>query len=453
MVLLGLLAGACKKSPPATTRTGPLDPAAFWVWHRSSPLTDAERETLRQAGCGTLFWQAAECEWRDGRWHGVEIAATVADPAVPVFRIKPTPGFLGAHEAAAVALAGRIRDWRGAAGPLAEIQVDFDCPDRLLGDYAAFLAELGRQLAPTRISITALAGWPAHPQFATLARAVSTLVPMFYDLAADPPAAVKAGRFQPLADPAAAAAIARWKACPVRWLAGLPNFQRVSLFAADGNLVGHLRGWNHDPLLFQRSLIGHPAGPGVTDFAVVEPLVLADTRILPGQRVVWRTVEAGALATLATAAERAGAAGIVYFALPGPGLQAAFSASHLLREPGAVPQLALALTDRGTVVLKNPGPADLPARAADPAAPAERGWRLELRGSRRGAFRAASPGGFVAAKVPAGLPAEEATGLVLYFSKLPANAEIPSGPCIADPAAVSWRVPGACDWQPLAEGR
>jgi hypothetical protein len=175
---------------------------------------------------------------------------------------------------------------------------------------------------------------------------------------------------------------------------------------------------------------------------VTEPLVLADTRIAPGQRVVWRTVDDGVLATLAAAAERAGASGIVYFALPGPGLQAAFSPCHLQRGRGAVPQLELEVTERGAVVLRNPGPTDLPARAGDPARPGERGWQLELRSTRPGAFRAASPGGFVAAKVPDGLPAEEATRLLLYFSRLPSGGSITSGTCIAEAGAVTWRVIG-----------
>ena len=450
---MGVLAGACDKSLPVATRTGPLAPAAFWVWHRRSPLTKVEQETWRQAGGGTLYWQVAECEWRDGRWHSVEIADRVGESpgglVVPVFRLKPVFGFLGAREVAAKALAAQIRDWWGTRGALAEIQLDFDCPDRLLGEYADFLVDCGRQLAPTRISITALAAWPRHPQFAKLARSVCALAPMFYDLAADAPEAVRAGRFQPLAAPAAVALIESWRNCPVRWLAGLPNFERVSVFGADGELVGHLRGWTHDPLVFHRSLVGRPAGPGVTDYAVTAPLVLADTQILLGQRVVWRTVEDGVLATLTAAADRAGACGIVYFALPGPGVQAAFSPRHLAFGRGAVPQLELAATAQGTVVLKNSGPTDLAARAGDPAMPGERGWQLELRSLRRGSLRAATPGGFVAAKVAERMAVDDATGLVLYFSQLPSGGAITSGACIEKSAAVTWRVVGVTDPRPL----
>jgi hypothetical protein len=155
------------------------------------------------------------------------------------------------------------------------------------------------------------------------------------------------------------------------------------------------------------------------------------------------------LATLRAAAERAGASGIVYFALPGPGVQAAFSPGHLQRGPGEVAQLELAVTERGAVVLKNTGMVDLPARAGDPTAPGERGWRLELRSSRPGAFRMAAPGGFVAAKVADGLPADEATRLVLYFSRLPSGDSVTSGACLADPEAVTWRVIGVTEPRPV----
>lgn len=451
VILLGWLAGACDKAPPVATRGGPMEPPAFWVWHRNSPLTEVERKSLPPGG--TLYWQVAECEWRNGRWHSVEIAGRVGAlpgrSVVPVVRLKPVTGFLGRREVAAKGLANQIRDGWGEPGGLAEIQLDFDCPDRLLGEYAAFLTELGRQLAPTRVSITALAGWPLRPQFDQLARSVVALMPMFYDLAADSPAAVVAGRFQPLADPATARLIERWQSCPVRWLAGLPNFQRVSVFEADGKLVGHLRGWAHDPLVFQPALVGRAAGPGVTDYAVSAAVSLADLRVVPGQRVVWRTVEGDALAVLAATAERVGAAGVVYFALPGPGLQAAFSPRQLQQGRGADPLLDLKVTARGELLLNNSGPVDLPARACDPARPDQPGWQLEMRGARRGAFRDASPGGFAMSRTAAGLPAEETAGLVLYFSGLPSGGSIRSGACIVEPEAVTWRVVGASGWVPL----
>lgn len=402
-----------------------------------------------------MYWQAAECEWRDGRWHSVEIARRIdaggVAEVIPVFRLKPNPAFLGSPVAVA-ALAGQIRAWWGKPEPLAEVQLDFDCPDRVLGDYAGFLGALGRQLAPTRISATALAAWPDHPQFRKLAAAVHALVPMFYDLQADAAAAVREDRYVPLAGAGVAPWILKWRACPVVWYAGLPNFERVSVFRRDGDLIGHLRGWTHDPLLFQPALTGRSAGAGVAVFEVLRPTALAGTRLEPGQRVVWRTVDAGALAGMADAARQAGAGGVVYFALPGPGLQAAFSASHLGTAVGSAADLALDRTGDGELVLHNRGPVDLPARVVGAGAPGERGWALVLRAAERGTFRGSGTGEFALAESPDGVPAEESRVLILRFSRLPAGASVRSGRCLAKAAGVRWEVPGTAAEQPLAAG-
>jgi len=450
----GLVLGGCssrERRSPAQAGEPPAAPA-FWVWHRKSPLSESERGALRAAGVGRLYWQAAECEWRDGRWHSVEIARNIGTggtiEVVPVFRLKPNPAFLG-DPAAADALVRQIRAWWGKAEPLAEVQLDFDCPARVLGDYARFLTNVRRQLGPTRVSITALASWPDHPQFGALAAAADALAPMFYDLAADAAADAAAGRFKPMADPDAGRWIAKWRTCPVPWFAGLPNFERVSIFEADGRLVGHVRGWEHDPVLFHPALAGRMAGPGTTWFDVKSPAVLAGSPVVPGQHVVWRTVEGRALADLTAAVTRAGARGIIYFARPGPGLQAAFTAGNLTAPADEPARLALTLTNDGALVLENRGRIDLPARALDPTEPRSRGWALVLRAPGRGGFREAGPGEFTTTQTGAGLPAAEATALTLRFARLPAGASIRSSRCVANPDGIRWQVPGITGDQPV----
>lgn len=441
-----ILGGCSDRKPNAPAASNePAAPPAFWVWHRRSDLSGAERESLRQAGVDRLYWQVAECEWKDGRWHSVEIArhlkAGDRPEVIPVFRIKPDAGFLG-NPASAAALARQILAWWDRPEPLAKLQFDFDCPARVLVDYARFLSEMKRLLASSRISITALASWPDAHGFDLLARSVDALVPMFYDLAEDPPAEVRIGRFKPLADPATARLIDRWRGCPVPWFVGLPNFERVSIYQADGSLTGHLRGWEHDAVLFHPALTGRKAGPGVIEFAVAREAALAGSRARPGERVVWRTTDQEVLDHLAEVALKSGARGVVYFALPGPGLQAAFSPTHLTAKPGATAELSSHLTDNGELILENRGPLDLPARALDPAAPDDRGWALELRATSRGAFREATPGGFITLQTGGNLPANETKSIILRFSRLPAGASIRSGPLIAKPVGVEWQVKG-----------
>lgn len=430
-LLAALLVAACGGKSTRHVRTGPMAPQAFWVWHRSSPLTTDERAAL---GKTPLYWQAAECEWGKGKWRVIRIAPAMKEAEIiPVFRIKPEPAFLGAPDSAK-ALAREIHKWSDGLTP-GEIQLDFDCPDRLLGDYVGFLKSLGKELSPTRISITALASWPRHPGFETLAESVVSLAPMFYDLKADEPADVKAGRFQPMADPEVAKLIALWSKCPRPWLAGLPNFERLSVFGSDGKLIGHLRGWGHDEVFFHPDLKRHPPQAGITVFDPLKPVDLSGTKIPPGAKVVHRMPEATALESLAKAADDAGASGILYFALPGPGIQAAYSPSHLAH-PAETPKPVLTLGDRGTVVLKNPGPLDLPARV----------WELELHSEKPGAFRSASPGGFATSS---GDPAELAGTIVLRFAKLPAGASIVSGPLVADAEGMTWSIRGVVEKQVL----
>jgi hypothetical protein len=428
-----LLVIACGRSDTRQVRSGPLDPPAFWVWHRSSPLTAAEIESIGGSGVRALYWQAAECDW-DGGWHVTRIAAPMTATAdleiIPVFRIKPLPAFLGSPDAPRQ-LAELVRRWLDGASPPAEIQLDFDCPDRLLGEYTDFLKSFAGAVAPSRVSITALAAWPRHPGFGALADVVTSLAPMFYDLTADAPADVKAGRYRPMADPAVEDLIRAWAACPRPWLAGLPNFERLSVFETNGHLTGHLRGWEHDPVFFHPNLKAGLRDKGVTVFEPAADVEVAGTRIPASSKLIHRAPDPVALGALARAAEESGAKGILYFALPGPGIQAAFSAEHLCSGPGA-PSATIETDGKGRVVLKNPGPRDLAAGL----------WELELHSTKAGSFRSASPGGFAEAEVPGGVPAELADTLILRFSRLRAGEAIVSGSLVNDASALTWRLRG-----------
>jgi hypothetical protein len=428
-----LLVVACGRSDTRQGRSGPLDPPAFWVWHRSSPLGATEIASLAGSGVRTLYWQSAECAW-DGSWRMTRIAAPMTGTAdleiVPVFRIKPLPAFLGSPDAPRQ-LAELVRRWLDGSPSPREIQLDFDCPDRLLGEYTVFLKSFAAAVSPSRVSITALAAWPRHPGFDALADSVSSLAPMFYDLAADAPADVKAGRFQPMADAAVVDLIRAWSACPRPWRAGLPNFERLSVFEETGDLTGHLRGWEHDPVFFHPDLKAGPRNDGVTVFEPAADVDVAGTRISAGSVLVHRAPDPAALAALAQAADESGAKGILYFALPGPGIQAAFSAEHLCSGP-ASPTATLEIDGKGRVVLKNPGPRDLAAGL----------WELELHSAKAGLFRSASPGGFAEAEVPGGVPAELANILILRFSRLRTGEAIVSGSVVTDSSPLSWRIRG-----------
>lgn len=396
------------------------DPApAFWVWHRSSALA-AEETTALPAG-GRLYRQIAEFGWRDGKWSPrvVAEAAALSAREIPVVRIDPGPSFLERPDAAAM-LARWLRHHFQNKVPAA-LQLDHDCPVRLLPRYAAFLHELKSELALREITITALAGWIDSPAFKPLGEAADELVPMFYDLTADPPQDIASGTAKPMAGAEAAAWIARWKSCRTPWRAGLANFERLTLFEADGKLVGHLKQWTPESIAHANFLEVLPQFTGGTGFRVTKPAAMHGTQLTTSQILVWRAPDDRALGDLIDASFTAGARGIVWFSLPGPGLRAAHSPSHLAalaKGQTPSPGLKAKLESDGRVVLRNEGPGDL---SLAPGAPLH---RLVLQSDEAGTFTDAGPGAFTEVTTP--LPAKFSRKIVLSFSRLLVGEEIAS---------------------------
>ncbi len=440
ILVLCLLAACGKRDPAPQVEILPQGPAAFWVWHRSSPLTAAELSSLKAAGTRELFWQAVETGWKDNRWQSVRIAAPMAAlpdiTIVPVFRIKPDADFLG-DPVAAAAFARMVRLWAGDTS-LPEIQLDFDCPDRLLAAYGGFLGTVAAELPGTRLSITALASWPRHPQFAKLAKSVHRMAPMFYDLHPDTPADVMKRTFRPIADREDIALVELWRSCPVPWQAGLPNFERVTIFRPDGKLGGHLRGWDHDAVFFNPALRAEPIGNGITRFVVTADTSISGNPVPAGSILCHRAPDRGSLAALAEAARTSGASGVLYFTLPGPGIQATHPAPHFTEGAAARPELTI-LPD-GSLRLTNPGTNGIPPRPCDPENPASPGWHVVIESSSIGAFRSGSTGDFPKISVPGDVPPEMSTRLHLHFSKLPPGGSLTSGPLVKVPGEVTWRL-------------
>ena len=417
LCLVVCLLAACDRKPTPTA--APDKTPGFWVWHRSSALTRQEKESLPTGG--RLYRQIAEFGWRDGAWapRPVAGAKVLLDNEIPVVRLDPGPAFLDRPDAAAM-LAKWLRHHFNDKVP-SSLQLDHDCPVRLLPRYATFLRELRGELGLKEISITALAGWVESPAFKQLAEATDELVPMFYDLTADPPQDIVAGKAKPMAGPEAASWIARWKSCRIPWRAGLANFERLTLFEADGKLVGHLKQWTPESIAHADFLETLPQFTGGTGYRIKRAAILHGTRLDASQLLVWRAPDDESLRTLITASFDAGARGIVWFSLPGPGLRAAHSPSHLAalaRGESPAHGVQAKLDGDGRIVLRNDGPGDL---SLPPGAPLH---RLELTASEAGTFTAAGPGEFVEVSTP--LPAKFSRKIVLSFPRLLVGEEIAS---------------------------
>ena len=335
-----------------------------------------------------------------------------------------------------------------------EVQLDFDCPTRLLKDYADFVRQMKARSPEQKISITALASWIDHADFVSLATGVDTVYPMFYDLEVDRAEEVRRGRWHALADPLGHAHwLEKWAACPVPWVAGLPNFSRVSVFASDGRLQGHLKSWNWDELVFHPDLqvdAGDAPAAGVLALVVVRATRLADVALEAGDRVVLRRPDLSVLRELHDQAFARGASGVCWFRLPGPGDQGGWSLAQIAT--GAEPVMQLTRLSDGRLQLVNSGGGDLPPRFRGRDGPDDRGWKLEVEVPVAGGIVSGSPGQFVRMAAHADPDTEgaarvhptEARRLTFWFSQLAAGVTLNTGVIASsnEPEAgrMRWRV-------------
>ena len=439
---------------------------SYWVWHRRAPLTPAEDSELRRQGVGTLFWSVGEMELRGGEWSWRTPPLATAHLApgirvVPVVRLASEAEMPFTPDRAA----GLARSLRAVASDSGEVQIDFDCPDRLLDSYASALRVL-RGAVP-RISITALAHWPRLPGFVALTRSVDEILPMFYDLQGDPTGAGPDAPPPPLLDPAPVeSAMRAWSACPIPWRAGLPVFARLTVFDRTGLSRGQIPNWSWEDFCFHKDLRAlAPTRFGVTLFRADADARVAGAPVKAGEIVVSRFTDRTALAKAVLQAPAAGAKGVVLFRLPDDtdpagaslrdlGALTSFGQAHLILRPGAEEQLELV----------NDSAVDLPPRLSGEKSDRDRGYALEI-DAPAPVFREALAGDFwrVAAHanpeakrpVPAIVPL--ATRLTFWFSQLRAGASLRTGLLQLAPDGtldgVRYRIihcEGTAEWKPIS---
>lgn len=232
--------GACERAPRAS---GPL-PQEAYVWQRQ--WTPAVREAVgRTEGLSRLVTLGAEVDFRR---EPVRVARVPLDPALkaagrPVgvaLRIHTFPGrFTDSPEAVrrvvrlATGLAAEARE-RGIA--LAEIQLDYDCPESRLDDYPALIAAVREAVRPVPVTLTALPSWLRRERaFERVIAAADGYVLQVHFL--DPIA--KAGDPLVLCDPEAARrAVERAARLRRPFRVALPTYGYQVVFGADGRRAG-----------------------------------------------------------------------------------------------------------------------------------------------------------------------------------------------------------------------
>jgi hypothetical protein len=399
----------------------------YWVWQRDDPLDERELVELAAQRVDTVYWQVGELENVGTTWRWrARFSFPTSDAArirfVPVVRLvsRERQPFSDPSTAALLASLSAVTAKRD------ELQLDYDAPDRLLADYAAALKRI-HNLVP-RLTIAALPHWSRVDYLRLLEANVDELLPMLYDFEAEP--TLKNQSPLPLISPEKISKlIESWRACRKPWRAGLPVFARLSVYDGSQKLRGQIRNWNWDEVCFNRSFHLVKGGQfGTTVLRAVTATAIANTAINPGDDLVVREVDRGALHDAISAALRAGAQSIVFFRLPDSSASSGWSlhqVGHLATEPRLV---LLKPSDSETLELSNTGDGDLaprfPTHDKD-----EGGYALEIDAAAP-IFREAERGDFAslaafAGDKPARVPF--ATRLRFQFAQLRAKENLRTG--------------------------
>lgn len=422
---------------------------AYWAWQRNEPPSASEIEELKGQGVRAIYWQIGELVENGAAWRWsarFELPTSTAELRfVPVVRLESrerTPFSPEANASLASALTPAIH---GAD----ELQIDYDAPDRLLGDYAATLKEI-HKLVP-RLSITALPHWARASAVRELKGAADEMLVMLYDFEPDP----KGGAPLPLISQANVDRyLADWSRSGMEWRAGFPVFARVTVFDAENKSRGHVRSWNWDDICFNSALeIASPTNLGVTVFRAKRDTRVENAAVRAGQSIVTRLPDRAVLSHAVEGAGRSNARGIVFFRFPDSTDPSGWSLQQLGHLESA-PRLSVQVNpDTSAIELVNNSDADLAFSATND----ERGYALQVEAP-AAIFRDASAGDFwrVAGATDRPVAIQLATRLTFSFSRLRSHESLRTGAIRLAPAAdfsqARWRILNFApqsQWQPL----
>lgn len=444
--------GAVESSPPP----------AWWVWNRTTPLTAEEAAALREHGVEELQWNLGTLTRQGTQWTGAEklhLPAPVKDVAIiPVARLHHAPATI-AEPLADEALAGLLSRLCKRLD-CKTLQLDYDCPDRLLGRYAQALGKIRQRIAPVRLSVTALAGWPRVAGFEEVCASADELVPMFYDLESDANAERRAPLFS---EATVREQIPLWKGCPTGWRAGLPNFTRVTVLDSQGKALGHVDTWRWETLLHDPAWeVRTSTSQGMTELRARSAVQVGRNPVAQGGGLLVRWPDLQLLQAARQAALKAGARGVVLFKLPqadspsGWSLSTVLEALHskTLKELLPAPQDFRLLSEGPRLTLMHQGSIDLPPRfgpasGAVEAGSTRSGWSIEL-DLPPAALAEFSAGDFSGRDARQ----EQSTGhVVIELPFLRSGGSLSTGyfQYLTPPAVLRWRIPQLSPvWQTTA---
>jgi hypothetical protein len=437
-------------------------PPAWWVWNRTTSLTAEEAATIQRHGVKELQWNLGTLTRKGTQWTGAEklyLPARVKEVSIiPVVRLHHAPATI-AEPAADEALAELLSRLCGRLD-CKTLQLDYDCPDRLLPRYAEALSKVRKRIAPVRLSVTALAGWPRVAGFEELCASADELVPMFYDLEENADAERRAPL---LSDTTVREQIPLWARCTASWRAGLPNFTRVTVLDAEDKTLGHVDTWRWETLVYNPAWeVRSTTTLGMTELRARTASKVGRNPVAQGGGLLVRWPDLKVLQAASESARAAGARGVVLFKLPQADSPSGWSLSTVLgalndkalKELLPAPQDFRLLQEESRLTLVHQGSMDLPPRLGPAsrdleADSARSGWSLEL-DLPPAALAEFTAGDFAGRDTQQ----EQKTGhVVVQLPHLRSGGSLRSGyfQYLHPPAVLRWRIPQLSPlWQTAA---
>ena len=214
-------------------------PQRGYLWQRD--WTPAVNEALAEAQrrLQGLVLLGAEIEWVENRptlvratidWEAVKARTK---PCALALRLTSRSGFDAAMTDCVCAVARSLLDEARAHDVIVtEFQLDFDCAQKSLTNYRAWLPRLRRVVHPVRFVITTLPAWLDEPEFAALVREADGYVLQVHSVP------LSNGRAAMLIDTQAARSWAT-KAAHLRlpFSVALPTYRCTAGFDATGKLL------------------------------------------------------------------------------------------------------------------------------------------------------------------------------------------------------------------------
>ena len=239
--------GVLDPAPPAVPETLP---HAIYVWQRrwDGELMKALARTSAKSSRFVVL--SAEITWQRGRPRTfrvpVDYAALKATgkPVGLAVRIQPYNGRFSASDSIAgylKRLVTRLVAAARAAGvePV-EVQIDFDCAERRLNGYRAWVETLRKTVRPIPLTITTLPSWLKHASFGKLVKASDGFTLQVH-MRKPPP---EARGTITLCHPASARKwVEKASSAGVPFHVALPTYGYLGVFWQDGGFIGsHIAG-------------------------------------------------------------------------------------------------------------------------------------------------------------------------------------------------------------------